>query len=214
MSTHGGEGPNAGVVRKISNLPGVGDRAAGPIDAVGKRRQKAKQEFGFGRAGAICEQDIIMQILPGSSDNAVLINASSRFCNIGAAKVLWPFGNPRLVGHSELSGGAFRVVEVDRSHVYFFHNNGRIGAGLEHLGIIFVACSFLDLPSHGKHVHRIGKPARREWAPSGLAHTADTTALNAFSANWRLASGSTTGCRLIMRMILSQMHAAFEDHAG
>jgi hypothetical protein len=27
-------------VRKISNLPGGGDRAAGPIDVVGKRRQK------------------------------------------------------------------------------------------------------------------------------------------------------------------------------
>jgi hypothetical protein len=40
-------------------------------------------------------------------------------------------------------------------------------------------------PSHGKHVHRIGKPARREWAPSGLAHTADTAALNAFSAERR-----------------------------
>jgi hypothetical protein len=55
MSTHGGAGPNAGVVRKISDLPGVGDRAAGPIDAVGKRRQKATQASGFGRAGAICE---------------------------------------------------------------------------------------------------------------------------------------------------------------
>jgi len=55
MSTHGGAGPHAGIVRKISDLPGVRDRAAGPIDAVGKRRQKAKQASGFGRARAICE---------------------------------------------------------------------------------------------------------------------------------------------------------------
>jgi hypothetical protein len=33
----------------------------------------------IGRAGAICENDKLMQILPGSSDDAVLINASAGF---------------------------------------------------------------------------------------------------------------------------------------
>ena len=32
--------------------------------------------MGFGREGAICEYIEIMQILPGSSDDALLINAS------------------------------------------------------------------------------------------------------------------------------------------
>jgi hypothetical protein len=38
--------------------------------------------MGFGREGAICEYIEIMQILPGSSGNALLINASRPFCNI------------------------------------------------------------------------------------------------------------------------------------
>jgi hypothetical protein len=37
--------------------------------------------MGFGREDAICEQDIAMQILPGSSDDAVLIDVSRRLCN-------------------------------------------------------------------------------------------------------------------------------------
>jgi len=36
----------------------------------------------FGREDAICELDVIMQILPGSSDNKFLINASAVICNI------------------------------------------------------------------------------------------------------------------------------------
>ena len=40
----------------------------------------------FGREGAICEYDEIMQILPGSSDNALLINASEAFCNMPAPR--------------------------------------------------------------------------------------------------------------------------------
>ena len=39
----------------------------------------------FGRESAICENDEIMQIPPGSSDNAELINVPDRFCNIRAA---------------------------------------------------------------------------------------------------------------------------------
>ena len=35
--------------------------------------------MGFGREGAICEYIEIMQILPGSSDDARLINASRAF---------------------------------------------------------------------------------------------------------------------------------------
>jgi hypothetical protein len=46
--------------------------------------QRARQASsrGIGRGRAICEYDEIMQILPGSSDNALLINASSVFGNI------------------------------------------------------------------------------------------------------------------------------------
>jgi hypothetical protein len=38
----------------------------------------------IGRVGAICEVDEIMQILPGSSDDARLIDASPAFCNMPA----------------------------------------------------------------------------------------------------------------------------------
>jgi hypothetical protein len=44
--------------------------------------------MGFGREGAICEYIEIMQILPGSSDGALLINASRAFGNIAAARSL------------------------------------------------------------------------------------------------------------------------------
>jgi hypothetical protein len=37
--------------------------------------------MGFGREGSICEKHIIMQTLPGSSDDLALINAPERFCN-------------------------------------------------------------------------------------------------------------------------------------
>ena len=37
--------------------------------------------MGFGRVGAICEYDIIMQILPGSSDDVGLIDVSEQLCN-------------------------------------------------------------------------------------------------------------------------------------
>jgi hypothetical protein len=36
----------------------------------------------IGRGRSICEYDEIMQILPGSSDDATLINASRLICNI------------------------------------------------------------------------------------------------------------------------------------
>jgi hypothetical protein len=56
MSAHDGE--EAECVRrfeKISILPAVGARTVRPIDAVEKRRQRAKKASGFGHAGAICE---------------------------------------------------------------------------------------------------------------------------------------------------------------
>jgi len=37
--------------------------------------------MGFGRGSAICENDEIMQILPGSSHDALLINVRGGFCN-------------------------------------------------------------------------------------------------------------------------------------
>ena len=42
--------------------------------------------MGFGREDAICELDVIMQILPGSSDNNFLINASAVICNIAGGR--------------------------------------------------------------------------------------------------------------------------------
>jgi hypothetical protein len=47
-------------------------------------RATRASDTGFGREGAICEYIEIMQILPGSSDNPVLINASRAFCNMPA----------------------------------------------------------------------------------------------------------------------------------
>jgi hypothetical protein len=83
--TRGGTRPNASVVEKWRNLLGslmIG--RSGPIDAGGDGPQRAKQasSMGFGREGAICEYDKIMQILPGSSDDAVLINASLALGNM------------------------------------------------------------------------------------------------------------------------------------
>src|SRR5215469_3635472 len=64
--------PSTRIAREISDLLGAEGRALSPIDAVGKRRQKATRAsgMGFGRTGAICEKDKIMQILPGSSNDA------------------------------------------------------------------------------------------------------------------------------------------------
>jgi hypothetical protein len=42
--------------------------------------------MGFGREGAICEYIEIMQILPGSSNDALLINASRAFCNMAGSR--------------------------------------------------------------------------------------------------------------------------------
>jgi hypothetical protein len=55
-----------------------------PIGAGGDRVQRSdrKSSTGIEREGAICEYTAIMQILPGSSDNALLINASRVICNM------------------------------------------------------------------------------------------------------------------------------------
>src|SRR6516162_11937572 len=58
--------PTAFVVKKNQVLPGVVDLAAGPLDTVEKRCQRANKASGFGHTRAICEKDIIMQILPVS----------------------------------------------------------------------------------------------------------------------------------------------------
>jgi hypothetical protein len=57
---------------------------SGPIDADGGGPQRVTGAscMSFGREDAICEYIEIMQILPGSSDEAVLINASRTFGNI------------------------------------------------------------------------------------------------------------------------------------
>src|SRR6266581_1863560 len=61
---------------------------SGPIDAGGNGPQRATRasDTGFGREDAICEYIEIMQILPGSSGNALLINASGAFCNMPAPR--------------------------------------------------------------------------------------------------------------------------------
>jgi hypothetical protein len=40
----------------------------------------------IGHEGTVCENDEIMQILPGSSDDAVLVNTSQDFCNMARSE--------------------------------------------------------------------------------------------------------------------------------
>ena len=72
-------------LKNSSDLPGsLGDRDVRPDRCWRKaalKGPKRASSMGFGREGAICEYDEIMQILPGSSDDAVLINASRVICN-------------------------------------------------------------------------------------------------------------------------------------
>jgi hypothetical protein len=88
-TTRDGIKPNRSVVKLTGNsLGSFGDRETnGPIDARGVRPQRARQPSGMGteRGRAVCEVDEIMQILPGSSDNALLINASRANCNMTSA---------------------------------------------------------------------------------------------------------------------------------
>src|SRR5450755_2352836 len=57
---------------------------SGPIDADegGPQRAQRASSISIGREGAICESIEIMQILPGSSDDAPLVNTSRGFCNM------------------------------------------------------------------------------------------------------------------------------------
>jgi hypothetical protein len=61
---------------------------SGPIDADGGGPQRARwtSSMSIGRQGAICEYIEIMQILPGSSDDAPLVNTSQDFCNMGVSE--------------------------------------------------------------------------------------------------------------------------------
>jgi hypothetical protein len=58
--------------------------ASGPIGIGGDRAQGRDRKPGTSieREDAICEYMAIMQILPGASDNAQLINASRVICNM------------------------------------------------------------------------------------------------------------------------------------
>jgi hypothetical protein len=70
---------------KISVLTGsVTIGTSGPFDAEGNGLQRLEHASskGIGRGRSICEYVEIMQILPGSSDDALLINASPAFCNM------------------------------------------------------------------------------------------------------------------------------------
>jgi len=57
---------------------------SGPIGAGGQQRDQTSS-ISIGRGCAICEYIEIMQILPGSSDNAPLINASALICKMTSA---------------------------------------------------------------------------------------------------------------------------------
>jgi hypothetical protein len=77
-----------------------GTGMSGPIAADGggplERDQIARQSIkggpertsstSIGRGRSICEYDEIMQILPGSSDNTVLINAPRVICNLATVR--------------------------------------------------------------------------------------------------------------------------------
>jgi hypothetical protein len=73
-------------LKKCGNLLGSLGKigTSDPIDAGGEGPQRAARasDTGFGREGAICEYIEIMQILPGSSDDALLINAPTIFGNM------------------------------------------------------------------------------------------------------------------------------------
>jgi hypothetical protein len=82
---------------------------SGPIAADGggplERDQIARQcikegpertsSTSIGRGRSICENDEIMQILPGSSDNTVLINAPPVICNLATVKASSSESRPR-----------------------------------------------------------------------------------------------------------------------
>jgi hypothetical protein len=59
-------------IEKPGDLGSDETGASDPIDAVGDGPHRASRasSMGFGRGSAICEYDEIMQILPGSSDDA------------------------------------------------------------------------------------------------------------------------------------------------
>ncbi len=69
---------------KIGNsLGSLGIGTSGPIGTGEKSAQEARSPGeSIERGRTICEYIEIMQILPGSSDNAALINASRTICNI------------------------------------------------------------------------------------------------------------------------------------
>jgi hypothetical protein len=71
-------------IEKPGDLGSDETGASDPIDAVGDGPHRASwaSSMGFGRGSAICEYDEIMQILPGSSDDARLIEALSGIRNI------------------------------------------------------------------------------------------------------------------------------------
>jgi hypothetical protein len=75
----------ASVVENIANwLGSLEIGTSGPIRAgeIGPQRPEQASSDDIGRGRTICEYIEIMQILPGSSDNARLINASPVICNM------------------------------------------------------------------------------------------------------------------------------------
>jgi hypothetical protein len=85
--TRGGKKPNAGVVENISERWGSGGIGAlNPTGAGenGSYEPDTASSESIGRGRAICEYDEIMQILPGSSNDRLFINASRMICNTDA----------------------------------------------------------------------------------------------------------------------------------
>jgi len=68
----------------VKSLGSLKIGASGPIGTGGDRAQgrDRKPSPSIEREGTICEYMEVMQILLGSSDNALLINASQAICNM------------------------------------------------------------------------------------------------------------------------------------
>ena len=70
------------IVKTLGSLERSGLQARSRLAEDGLRRPTGIRAQSIGRGRAICEYIEIMQILPGSSDNALLINASWVICNM------------------------------------------------------------------------------------------------------------------------------------
>jgi len=130
-------GPNAGVAEKcrwLREAKRIG--TSGPIDAdgVGLQRPEQASSRGIGRGRSICEYDEIMQIPPGSSDDALLINASSALCNMADHSEL-EIQKFEPLPHSEIA--SFRAAKLPLSASHPDLKSARAAA---HLAWTWLSC--------------------------------------------------------------------------